>query len=74
MKRVMRTPYRIDDFQETYFVLDRFEDLLRAVERPLGPVIDGLVGLADLEPWALDPADRAISRGQGPRSHPAAHA
>jgi phenylalanine-4-hydroxylase len=67
LRRVLRTRYRIDDFQETYFVLDRFEDLLRAVERPLGPVIDSLAGEPDLEPHALDPSDRVISRGRGPR-------
>jgi len=67
LRRVLRTRYRIDDFQETYFVLDRFEDLLGAVERPLGPVIDGLAGLPDLEPHALEPADPVITRGQGPR-------
>lgn len=72
LARVLRTRYRIDDFQETYFVLDRFEDLLRAVERPLGPVIAGLAGAPDLEPHALDPADRVITRGQGPRRHRAA--
>ena len=67
LRRVLRTRYRIDDFQETYFVLDRFEDLLRAVDRPLGPVIDSLAGEPDVEPDALDPADRVITRGQGPR-------
>jgi phenylalanine-4-hydroxylase len=69
LRRVLRTRYRIDDFQETYFVLDRFEDLLRAVDRPLGPVIDSLAGEPDLEPYALDPADRVITRGRGPRLH-----
>ena len=67
LRRVLRTRYRIDDFQETYFVLDRFEDLLSAVERPLGPVIDSLAREPDLEPHALEPTDRVISRGQGPR-------
>jgi phenylalanine-4-hydroxylase len=67
LRRVLRTRYRIDDFQETYFVLDRFEDLLLAVERPLGPVIDGLAGEPDLEPHVLDAADRVITRGRGPR-------
>ncbi len=28
LQRVMRTSYRIDDFQQTYFVIDSFEDLL----------------------------------------------
>ena len=29
LRRLMRTPYRIDDYQQTYFVIDSFEDLLR---------------------------------------------
>ena len=73
LRRVLRTRYRIDDFQETYFVLDRFEDLSRAVDRRLGPVIDSLAREADLEPDALDPGDRVITRGQGPRPGRAAH-
>src|SRR6185312_10033574 len=67
LRRVLRTRYRIDDFQETYFVLDRFEDLLGAVERPLAPVIDSVAGLPDLESHALESADRIVTRGQGPR-------
>jgi len=72
LQRVLRTDYRIDDFQETYFVLDRFDDLLRAVERPLGPAIECLRGLPDLEPHALIASDRVITRGRGPRLHPQA--
>jgi phenylalanine-4-hydroxylase len=68
LERVLRTRYRIDDFQETYFVLDRFEDLLAAVERPLGPSIEGLAGMADLEPHDLEAGDRVITHGQGRRS------
>jgi phenylalanine-4-hydroxylase len=73
LRRVLRTRYRIDDFQETYFVLDRFEDLLHAVEGPLGPVMDSLAGLPDLEPHALELSDRVLTRGQGPRKR-VAHA
>ncbi len=29
LQRTMRTNYRIDDYQQTYFVIDSFEDLLR---------------------------------------------
>ena len=29
LKRVMRTRYRIDDYQQAYFVIDSFEDLLQ---------------------------------------------
>ena len=33
LPRVMRTQYRTDAFQENYFVIDRFEDVLRLLER-----------------------------------------
>jgi len=43
------------------------QDLLRAVEQPLGPVIDSLAGEPDLEPHALAEGDRVITRGLGRR-------
>ena len=33
LPQVMRTAYRTDAFQQNYFVVDRFEDVLRLVER-----------------------------------------
>jgi phenylalanine-4-hydroxylase len=63
--RVMRTLYRIDDFQETYFVLDGIEawpslDLDRLI-----PLWKGLEGEADLEPGDIRPEDRVLARGDG---------
>jgi len=63
--RVMRTLYRIDDFQETYFVLDGVEawpslDLDRLI-----PLWRELEGQEDLEPGDIRPEDRVISRGDG---------
>jgi phenylalanine-4-hydroxylase len=63
--RVMRTLYRIDDYQETYFVLDGVEawpalDLDRLI--PLWKELDGQ---ADLEPGDIRPEDRVLSRGDG---------
>jgi phenylalanine-4-hydroxylase len=63
--RVLRTPYRIDDFQETYFVLRGFEELLRAIEAPLDGVIAQACGLADIAPTTLSPTDEVITRGCG---------
>lgn len=63
--RVMRTLYRIDDFQETYFVLDGIEawpslDLDRLV-----PLWRSLEATPDLEPGEIRPEDRVLSRGDG---------
>ncbi|MCE3544533.1 phenylalanine 4-monooxygenase, partial [Escherichia coli] len=41
--RVMRTEYRIDDFQQNYFVIPSFEDLLRTtVETDFAPLYAAL--------------------------------
>ena len=37
LRRVMRTRYRIDDFQKTYFVIDNF---FEASAYPLNPVVE----------------------------------
>jgi phenylalanine-4-hydroxylase len=45
LMRVMRTLYKIDDFQETYFVIDSFDQLFDATPQDFGPIYEGLVGL-----------------------------
>jgi phenylalanine-4-hydroxylase len=40
LERVMQTDYRIDSFQSTYFVLERFEDLFNAMRRPFTPIYE----------------------------------
>ncbi len=42
LERVMRTNYRIDDFQQSYFVIDSFDDLLAAAMQDFGPIYDRL--------------------------------
>jgi phenylalanine-4-hydroxylase len=62
--RVMRTRYRIDDFQQTYFVVDSFAELLaRTVGTDFAPLYRELAGLSDLDPGSLLPADGLLSRG-----------
>lgn len=64
LKRVMRTPYRIDDYQQGYFVIDSFDDLLRqTLETDFGPLYDEMESLPDLAIDALLPGDRVIARG-----------
>ena len=38
----MRTRYRIDDFQQTYFVIDSFEQLLQECYQDFGPIYERL--------------------------------
>jgi phenylalanine-4-hydroxylase len=64
LRRVMRTLYRIDDYQQTYFVIDSFEDLLRqTLETDFGPVYSELAGQPDLPIETVLPSDRVYTRG-----------
>jgi phenylalanine-4-hydroxylase len=64
LKRLMRTTYRIDDYQQTYFVIDSFEDLLRqTLDTDFAPLYAELDMLADIPGDAVLPADNVISRG-----------
>lgn len=40
--RLMQTDYRIDDFQQTYWVINSFEELLEATYQDFGPIYDKL--------------------------------
>jgi phenylalanine-4-hydroxylase len=69
LARVMRSRYRIDAFQRTYFVIDSFEDLLRrTLETDFAPLYAALAGQPDLEPDAVLASDTVLHRGT--QSHP----
>jgi phenylalanine-4-hydroxylase len=59
--RVMRTDYRIDDFQKTYFVLPDFAVLFAAMARDFGPLYAQLEGLPDIDPASLAPGDHTYA-------------
>ncbi|MGB7405115.1 MAG: phenylalanine 4-monooxygenase [Pacificimonas sp.] len=64
MKRVMRTEYRIDDYQQTYFVIDSFDDLLRETqETDFAPLYAELGRLNDLKVETILPQDEVITEG-----------
>jgi len=65
LERVMRTNYRIDDFQEVYFVLDKLEDLLALADIDFAPVYQRVGALPELQPGDVLPTDRVRSRGDG---------
>ena len=64
LKRVMRTRYRIDDFQQNYFVIDSFDDLLRqTLETDFAPLYAELEAAPDIDIADILPTDRVITRG-----------
>jgi phenylalanine-4-hydroxylase len=65
LKRVMRTRYRIDDFQETYFVLGDLDELLALARIDFAPFYERVSGAAEIEAGEVLASDRVISRGSG---------
>lgn len=62
--RVMRTEYRIDDFQQNYFVIPSFEELLRlTVETDFAPLYEGLRAQEDIPVARIVEGDVVLTRG-----------
>ena len=73
LERVMRTNYRIDDFQESYFVIDSLAQLLELASIDFGPLYERIAGQPDHQPGDVLSGDTVISRGTG-RYHQAQRA
>ena len=65
LERVMRTNYRIDDFQESYFVLDSLDDLLHLADVDFEPLYQRLDTGPEYAPGMVLPQDRVIRHGDG---------
>ena len=63
--RIMRTRYRIDTFQKTYFVIDSFEQLMRATEADFTPYYAQLATRESIPAGAVLAADQVFQRGTG---------
>ena len=63
LERVMRTPYRIDDFQQVYFVIPSLQALLDATLQDFAPIYERLERASDIPIAAILPTDRVITRG-----------
>lgn len=64
LERVMRTDYRIDDFQQTYFVIRSYDELFRAtVDTDFAPLYARLSDGVTHRPETVLSTDEVISRG-----------
>lgn len=63
LERVMRTPYRIDDFQQVYFVIPSLQSLLDATLQDFAPIYARLAAASDVPIEAVLPTDRIFTRG-----------
>jgi phenylalanine-4-hydroxylase len=61
LERVMLTDYLIDDFQQTYFVIDSFEQLFRAAYgTDFDPIYKKYRGMPGIAPAAVLPTDNVL--------------
>jgi phenylalanine-4-hydroxylase len=65
LPRVMRTHYRIDDFQETYFVINHLDELLSLANIDLAPLYAQVQHQPEYAPGQVLPEDVVLSRGTG---------
>ncbi|MGQ4582154.1 phenylalanine 4-monooxygenase [Lysobacter sp. F60174L2] len=65
LQRVMRTRYRIDTYQKTYFVIDSFEQLMDATGPDFAPIYDRLAQLESIPAGNVLDNDKVYNRGTG---------
>jgi len=65
LARVMRTRYKIDTYQETYFVVRGFDELFEATAADFAPIYRALAGEETIAPSAILATDRVYHRGLG---------
>ena len=64
LARVMRTDYRIDDFQQNYFVIPSFDELLRlTVETDFVPLYEALKAQPDIPVAEIVAGDEVLTLG-----------
>ena len=63
LERVMRTPYRIDDFQQVYFVIPSLQALLDSTLADFGALYPRLEGQTDIPIEAIMPGEKVFTLG-----------
>ncbi len=63
LERVMRTPYRIDDFQQAYFVIDSIQTLQAVTLQDFAPIYERLAKASDIGIAEILPGDTVFTRG-----------
>lgn len=64
LERVLSTEFRIDAYQETYFVIDSLEQLFAETQKPFAPLYARLKERKPYPAYAVLKTDRIIHRGR----------
>ena len=65
LERIMRTRYRIDTFQKTYFVIDSFQQLMEATAPDFTPIYARLAQQGSVPAGEVLASDIVLHRGSG---------
>ena len=65
LERIMRTRYRIDSYQKTYFVIDSYEQLMDATGPDFTPIYARLAEQASIPAGDVLETDTVLHRGTG---------
>lgn len=65
LERIMRTRYRIDSYQKTYFVIDSYEQLIEATAPDFAPIYPRVAQLPLLAAGSVLDSDTVHQRGTG---------
>jgi phenylalanine-4-hydroxylase len=74
LKRIMRTDYKIDEFQRCYFVIDSFDELFEATRPDFTPLYRELAGTTDVPAEAVLAGDVVVERAGLPEAKRASNA
>lgn len=61
LKRLMRSLYKIDSYQSTYFVIDSFEQLFSATEEDFGPIYREVLAAPPIPAGVALPGERSFA-------------
>jgi len=70
LRRVMRTQYHIDRYQETYFVINEFAELFAATRPDFAPIYREIVVLPEIAADAVLPGERYAGGRKGKKEGP----
>ena len=65
LERIMRTQYRIDTYQKTYFVIDSYDQLFDATRPDFTPIYERVAALDNVPAGNVLDTDRVFNRGTG---------
>jgi phenylalanine-4-hydroxylase len=65
LERIMRTQYKIDTYQRSYFVIDSFEQLMDATRPDFTPIYARLKDQPEFAAGSVQDGDRVLHRGTG---------